>query len=269
GEAYDWCNRQLAEAGLALASVSDYATLAATTVGARGVADVAKLDVWGADNALAPAQASWRVAREGREPRRDVLRGGALPPAARTRRDPAGARADGVGDMREEEILAVMSLLQGESAPLEGTDDGCSQAMRAGLSRVAGSLGIDSASALPSAAQEDALDVVGALFDHLDGQHHLSGPARQWLARLALPYLRLALSDPRLFELPQPPAMRVLSHLVELWDGNRRAGRADGELHDLADEVARQVAEEEFHGDEGVFGRELERIERAQHRVVR
>src|SRR5690554_5183668 len=136
GEAYDWCNRQLAESGLALASVSDYATLAATTVGARGVADVAKLDVWGADNALAPAQASWRVAREGGEPRRDVLRGDALRHAARSRRDAAGARADGVRDMREEEILAVMSLLQGESAPLEGTDDGYSQAMRAGLSRV-------------------------------------------------------------------------------------------------------------------------------------
>lgn len=262
GEAYAWCNRQLAEAGFALASVSDYATLAATTVGARGVADVAKLDVWGADNAIAPAEASWRHARgDSREPRRDALRGDVLRHAARARREAAGGRAPGVRDLREEEFLAVLSLLQGESAPLQGVQDGYAGAMRAGLSRVAGSLGIDSASALPSAAQEDALDVVGSLFDQLDGRHLLSDPARAWLARLALPYLRLALSDPRMFDLPQPPAMQVLSQLVGLWDGNRRAGPSDAELHDLADAAARQVVEEEFHGDEAVFGRALQRLE--------
>src|SRR5690554_4809884 len=83
-DAYAWCNRQLADAGFALASVSDYATLAATTVGTRGAADVAKLDVWGADNALAPAEASWRVARGGEQgPRRDALRSDVLRHAAR------------------------------------------------------------------------------------------------------------------------------------------------------------------------------------------
>ena len=262
-EAYAWCNRQLADAGLALASVSDYATLAATTVGARGVADVAKLDVWGADNALAPAEASWRVACGAeRDPRRDVLRGDVLRHAARTRREGSAVRGEGVRDLREEEFLAVLSLLQGESAPLQDVHRGYARALRAGLSRVAGSLGIDSASAVPSAGQEDALELVGDLFDQLAGQYLLSAEAHERMARLALPCLRLALADPGLFDQPQPVAMRVLSRLVELWDGNSRASPVDAELHDLADAVASEVAEEEFHGDEAVFSRALQRLER-------
>lgn len=240
---------------------SDYATLAATTVGGRGVADAAKLDVWGADNALAPTQASWRVARDETGAQRGAIRGDGLRHAARVRREAASPRPPGVRALREEEFNAVLSLLQGEAAPLQDAAGGYAAAMRAGLARVAGSLGIDSATAQPSAAQEDALDVTGALFDRLASQSLLAEPARGWLARLALPCLRLALADPKLFDRPPAPAMRVLSQLVELWDGNRRAGPVDAELHDLADAVARQVAGEEFHGDEAVFMRALERLE--------
>lgn len=261
GAAYAWCNRELADAGLALASASDYATLAATTVGGRSVADAAKLDVWGADNALAPAEASWRVARDEGGAPRGAVRGDGLRHAARSRHEAASPRPPGVRALREEEFHAVLSLLQGEAAPLQDATGGYAAAMRAGLARVAGSLGIDSATALPSTAQEDALEVTGALFDRLASQSLLSESARAWLARLVLPCLRLALADPRLFDRPPAPGMQVLSQLVELWDGNGRAGPADAELHDLADAVAREVAEEEFHGDEAVFMRAQQRLE--------
>lgn len=133
-EAYAWCNRQLAEAGFALASTSDYATLVATTVSGRaGAADVAKLAVWGADNALAPAETSWRIARdEGRPLRQAARRGEALRHAVRTRREQTAEPDGSVRALRTEEFLAVLSLLQGESAPLQDAARGHAQAMRGG-----------------------------------------------------------------------------------------------------------------------------------------
>lgn len=260
-EAYAWCNRQLSEAGFALASASDYATLAATATGARaGIADAAKLDVWGPDNALAPAEAGWSLARGDDQPMpAGALRGHALRLAARARRAGRASPGGRVRALRDEEFLAVLSLLQVEAAPLE-PGRGHADAMRAGLSRVAGNLGIDSSSAIPSPAQEDALDLVGGLFDDLAGQHILSDAAQRGLGLLALPYLRALLADPRLLELPQPPAMRVLSQLIELWDGNRRGSEAEAALHDLADTVAGQIAED-YHGDDLVFERALQRLD--------
>lgn len=262
-EAYAWCNRRLAEAGLALASTSDYATLAATAVSARYAApDVAKLDVWGADNALAPAAASWRLAgADARSTRGDAIRGDVLRHAARVRRDAAGAERR-LRELRTGEFLAVLSLLQGEPVPLRDAGRGHARAMRDGLNRVAVNLGIDCSRAAPSPVQEDALDVIGALFDHLASHYHLSDRAREQLAMLALPYLRLALSEPRLFDPPPPPAMQVLSQLVGLWDGNCGTRPADGSLHELADAVAREVVAE-YHGDELVFERALRRLEEA------
>lgn len=260
--AYAWCNRQLAEAGFALASTSDYATLAATTVSARaGAADVAKLAVWGADNALAPAETSWRTARdEGRPRRQAARRGDALRHAVRMRRERTAEPDGKVRALRTEEFLAVLSLLQGEPAPLQDAARGHAQAMRSGLLRVAGNLGIDSSSAVPSLDQEDALEVVGGLFDQLAGNHRLSAKAGHGLALLALPFLRLALADPQLFEPPPRPAMQLLSQLVGLWDGNGCASQAEADLHELADAVAAEVAQE-YHGEDAVLARALQRLE--------
>lgn len=261
-EAYAWCNRQLADAGFALASASDYATLAATTVSARsGPADVAKLQVWGPDNALAPTEASWRVAGSDDRPGHSgALRGVALRHAARVRRDGGAGRNGQARELRSGEFLAALSLLQGEATPLRNPTAGYGPAMREGLSRVAGSLGIDSNSTAPSPDQDDALDVVGGLFDHLATHYHLSDQARAGLTLLALPCLRLALAEPGLFDPPQSPALRVLSQLVELWDGNRKDSPAATALHELADAVAQQVAEE-YHGDGLVFESALQRLE--------
>lgn len=260
-DAYAWCNRQLAEAGIALASVSDYATLAATTVVAHGSADMAKLQVWGADNALKPAQASWRVNRAGDGHAGDAGRGAALRHAVRKRRAAtAGSRGSGVRDLRPEEFMAALSLLQGGSPPQWSGAAGYAGAMRAGLLGVAASLGIDGNSAAPSAEQEDALDLVGRLFDQLAGNHRLKDGARAGLDGLVLPYLRLALDEPRLFERPAPPAMVLLARLVELWDANPAESQPDAQRHRLADAAARELVDE-YHGDVAVFSRILERLD--------
>ncbi|WP_456973393.1 DUF1631 family protein [Luteimonas sp. A277] len=258
---YGWCNRQLADAGCALAGVSDYATLAATMVSARR-GDAAR--GWGEDNALVPADAGRRGEPAATSHNRsDAVRGNVLRHRVRSRREARGGRAPGVRSLRPEEFLAVLSLLQGELVSPVDPHSGYGRLMRNGLDRVAGSLGIDSASARPSVEQEDALDLIGMLFDQLAAHHQLSSGGREWLPRLSLPYLRLALAEPGLFEhAPQPAATRLLSLLVELWDGNRRIGPHDAGLHDLADEAAREVVDG-YHGDDTAFARALARLESA------
>src|SRR5690554_621455 len=262
GETYAWCNRQLAEAGIALAGVGDYATLAATTVASQRVANPAKVQVWGADNALQPAEVSWRVSRPGSGGSGESGRGAALRRSLRRRHEALAGKLPGGGarDLRREEFMATLSLLQGAGTLRPPATGGYAQAMRTGLLAVAASLGIDGDSALPSTDQEDALGLVGALFDQLAAGHHLLQDAAASLAALALPYLRLALEDPLLFEGRQPPAMQLLSRLVELWDGNSRASEHERRLHELADAAARAVVED-YHGDAPVFAHVLQELQ--------
>ena len=264
GEAYDWLNRQLAEAGVALAAGNDFATLAATTVSAqRQAVDAAKLQVWGEDNAVAPVRPGGREAGSHDARHGDAVRGTALRHAARMRRaQQRGPVAPGVRMLGDEEFLAVLSLLQVEPAPLQPAGEGHAAAARRALAKTAGNLGIDSSTAAPSDTQEDAIDVVGGLFDALAAGHLLQAGARQALAALVLPYLRLALEEPRLFEREQPPAMRLLSRLLELWDGNGRATAIEEQLHAIADEAAREVVAE-YHGERKVFDDALARLESA------
>lgn len=271
GEAYDWCNRQLAEAGIALAGTSDYAALAVTAVaGQRPAPHAARLQVWGADNALEPVRASWRGAGTDGLRAGESVRGTALRHAARTRRErDAPHRPAGMRELRNEEFLAVLSLLQVESTPLHGAGGtGHAGAAREALARAASSLGIDSSTARLSAEQEDAIDVVGGLFDALAAGHVLQPEARQLLACLMLPVLRMALEDPRLFEREQPPAMRLLARVVELWDGNDRTGGHEAQLHALADAAAREVVAE-YHGDGSAVSGALERLESALAPLMR
>lgn len=263
GEAYDWCNRQLAEAGIGLASTADYATLAATTIAAqRPAPPPARLQVWGPDNAVAPVRSSWRGVEEGTRAA-GAVRGAMLRHAARARRARSGPRPAGARELRDEEFLAAVSLLQVDPAPLPGAGAGsAAAAARQALLGAAASLGIDSASATPSAEQEDAIDVVGGLFDALVAGHLLQPGARDSLAALLLPYLRLALLEPRMFEPAQPPAMQLLARLVQLWDGNGRASEHETRLHELADATAREIVAD-FHGDAGAFANALVRLEDA------
>lgn len=258
-QAYERCNRQLADAGFAPADVSDYATLAAAVMGSPDWATEGLWDGGGGTVAGNPRGRNAGGAAPGAP--RSTSRGDALRHAARALRERLGGRPEGGRPLRDEEFRAVLSLMQGEPSTPQDTDGRYADALRAGLARVAGNLGIDSDSAVPSEAQADALDLVAALFGELDG-HFLSAGAREWLARLVLPYVRLALSEPSLFDPPPLPAMRVLSRLVELWDGNRRATAADAELHDLADAVAGQLAQDQSQDDETVFERALQRLER-------
>ena len=201
---------------------SDYATLIAQPAG--GAAEgVDRTALWSHDNALRPAESSWRKARAQDGDAPDAARGKLLRQCMRAMREAAAEQAQAGAATRREfsdkEFLSVLSLQQGNETPARAAavTGAIGAHLREALLQGAAGLGMSRDTTAASAAQEDAIDLVGALFDGLRMRSALSPEADIRLARLAWPYLRLALDDPYLFDEPDHPAIKVLSTLVSLW----------------------------------------------------
>jgi hypothetical protein len=255
GDIYAWINVQLADGGHALAGASDYTLLVAQPAAAGRDPQAG----WAGDNALQPRESSWRghaatPAAQGGE----TTRGDALRERMRILRGGAGTPADGRRELAEQEFLSVLSLLQGNETPRrqEPAPPDIRRHLRMSMIQGAASLGMGPDTTALAPAQEDAIALVGRLFDALRAGVQLSPQADARLARLAYPYLRLALEDPRMFDAPVHAALALLDELIGLWDGNAGTAEADAELAALADAAADQVAND-YHGDARVFDRVL------------
>ena len=261
GALYAWCNTCLAEAGYALAGDSDHSAL----VSSLGMpAEIARGQSWDADAAMAVGAPSWQTGgpRASTPARRivDAPRGNLLRRHARSFRD---AQRSDPGtpqrSLRPEEFQAALSLLQAErTLPLPDAAHGAR--IREGLQRVAGGLGIDRQQVAFAPEQDDAIALIGALFDLLAARHLLLPQARERLAVLTLPYLHLALDDPQLFETSSPPSMQLLSLLLELWDGADPDDPASAELQAVAERASAAVIDG-AHGDGRVFPAQLAQID--------
>ncbi|GAB3744444.1 DUF1631 domain-containing protein [Lysobacter olei] len=151
-------------------------------------------------------------------------------------------------DLRAEEVLSVASLLQceptdafaraftaqGELAAVirERLGDG---ARRLGLSPDHTSLGRDS---------EDAIDLVAMVFEALFSTQELHERCRRLYSRLVLPYVKVALGDRGLFDLPAHPARKLLDAITEACAGNNAETRFERELFERAALVAQRIAVE-------------------------
>lgn len=264
GPLYAWVNTRLAESGQALAGESDHTLL----LSSLGVA---------ADGIKRPHRTSWEPASTGpatpawqsggpattTQAARpvDAPRGNLMRRYMRRLRDAQPRAGTATRSFRPEEFQAALSLLQAERA-LPGRDTPHAQRMQFGLYRSAAGLGIDRREVEFSPEQEDALALVGVLFDRLATRHLLLPEAAERLSLLALPYLHLALDDARLFESSSPPAMQLLSVLVELWDGADGTDDGSRELLTLADRASAAIVDS-AHGDGRVFPSQLAQIDAA------
>ncbi|TKS54649.1 DUF1631 domain-containing protein [Luteimonas yindakuii] len=259
GELYTWLNGELADAGYAMASGSEEAML----LGAVGTG-AGRDTVWSQGNALAPQASTWRPqAGQPPAPRRtpaDAVRGNLLRERVRRARF-----ADGMREMRPEELLALLSLLQAEADALHAVrgQPSIGRVLRGCLAQVGERIGIQHGTAVPAQFQDDTIELVGRLFDELASRHALAPAALDRLARLTLPFLRLALEDPYLFdESPVHPALQVLARLVECWDANPTELPVEQELHQLADHVAQAVIDD-YNGNNELFVQLQRRMEQA------
>jgi len=140
------------------------------------------------------------------------------------------------------ELLAALSRLQ---APLSSLDSGVTfgDELRR---RLAAELDLGPRSGAPRVLRpvdEDTVDLVFLLFDHILHGNDLADPIKLLIGRLQIPFVKLALLDKSFFDRRDHPARRLLNHLAEL-----ALGRTDWE---------------EPSG-KGVYGR----IEAAVNRVV-
>ncbi len=265
---YAAINTQLAEAGHAMSGTSDYANLVTQpSLGALGQGPERNA-VWGDDNALQPAQSTWRDRRGGdTDYGVEAQRGDALRRWMRERRTASdiGGTGEGAGNRRalsNEEFLSVLSLQQGSETPepaAVGMSEAVAPYLRENLLQGAASLGMSRDTSMLDPDQDDAIDVVGALLQRLRSGRALTPSADARLVRLAFPYVRLALDDPFLFDDPDHPAMTLLSEIIALWDGNAGGDGQESEWHAIADEAAHAVAND-YHGNVAVFDRVLSRL---------
>jgi len=100
--------------------------------------------------------------------------------------------------------------------------------------------------------EEDAVDLVGMLFDVLFDERDFEAQARTLISRLVVPYVKAAVMDRRMFQYKTHPARRLLNSLSEAVEGNKGEGPQERELlHKAEETVDRLVAE--FNEDIAIF----------------
>ena len=168
----------------------------------------------------------------------------------------AGADSGHVLDTRE--LLNLASLLQGDDpAPFEkalaGEDrrplgDVIRHALLSGVRQI----GFDPANTHFSSDEEDAIDLIGILFQSLFEANDLMDDARQMYGRLIVPYLKVALTDDSLFNRRSHPARRLLDAVTEACDGNAGDTPQDQETLNQAGHAVDRVVGE-YQDDQAIF----------------
>src|SRR5690606_3332477 len=165
-------------------------------------------------------------------------------------------RLDGRRPLRVEELVSVASLLQGDGtrnfeAALAGKC-GLHEAIREELREGARRLGLDPDQTCLDPQQEDAVDMTGLLFESLINSHALLQEARRMFTRLAMSYVKDALTDENLFVRPDHPARKLLDTLAQGCEGNDGASPQERELLQRSRAVVERIVSE-FNEDLAIF----------------
>ncbi|WP_202844504.1 DUF1631 family protein [Luteimonas saliphila] len=170
--------------------------------------------------------------------------------------------ADGAPDgghvLDTTELLNLASLLQGDDPePFEKVlagEDGrpLADVIRHALLSGVRQIGFDPAHTHFSSDEEDAIDLVGILFQSLFDANDLVGDARQLYGKLVVPYLKVALTDDSLFNRRSHPARRLLDAVTEACDGNEGKTPQDQETLNQAGHAVDRVVGE-YQDDQAIF----------------
>src|SRR5690606_21410552 len=166
---------------------------------------------------------------------------------------PPGAQVLGTAD-----LLNLASLLQGDDPePFEKVlagEDGrpLADVIRHALLSGVRQIGFDPANTHFSGDEEDAIDLIGILFQSLFDANDLVGDARQLYGKLVVPYLKVALTDDSLFNRRSHPARRLLDAVTEACDGNAGRTPQDQETLNQAGHAVDRVVEE-YQDDQAIF----------------
>src|SRR5690606_3312329 len=172
--------------------------------------------------------------------------------------EPADMPRSGGHVLDTEELVSLASLLQGDDpAPFEKVLAGedarpLADVIRHSLLDGVRQIGFDPANTHFSGDEEDAIDLIGILFQSLFDANDLVGDARQLYGKLVVPYLKVALTDDSLFNRRSHPARRLLDAVTEACDGNAGRTPQDQETLNQAGHAVDRVVEE-YQDDQAIF----------------
>jgi hypothetical protein len=170
---------------------------------------------------------------------------------------PASTSAGQQRPLSQSEMMSVLSLLQATpSATLRAAvgDDGESLGQRLKSEVLSGAtrLGVDPSSARLDPQDEDAIDLVGMLFDVMLDERELEGGARDLIAKLVVPFVKVALLDRRMFVQKTHPARKLLNSLAEACEGNTGESPAERVLMGKVEEIVERLIAE-FNENLAIF----------------
>lgn len=201
---------------------------------------------------------------EGQPPRyRDIVREQLRTWRIRTAHGAAGWTSADAGApaghiLGTEDMLSVATMLQGDDpTPFTRALAGDDKRPLAGVIREelldgVRQLGFDPADTRFSVDEEDAIDLIGILFQSFFEANDLLSRARAMYGRLVVPYLKVALTDDSLFNRRSHPARQLLDALTEACDGNNGETPQDQETLERAENAVNRVVGE-FREDQAIF----------------
>lgn len=168
-----------------------------------------------------------------------------------------GSATEPLRPLSPNEMLSVLSLYQQDlpdavTAALDDPDQSLSQRLKQELLSGAERLGLDPKTSRMSAADEDAIDLVGMLFEVLLEERDFHSDTRKTIGRLVVPFIKVALLDRRMFLQKTHPARRLLNSLAEAAEGNSGEAPQDRELLDRVRRTVERLTVE-FNEDVAIF----------------
>lgn len=189
----------------------------------------------------ADEQAAWAELRQAIAQHRQPGSGGRGPTAS------VGDLSQAISALRE-----IQSLL-GELS----TSKASPQQVKAKLLE---ELGHGTPAAKSLGAHEDAIDMVALVFEHILSDPDLPPPMQALLARLQVPFVKVAVQDPHLFAKRDHPARRLLDLLGEAGKGWDPAVDRDNSLYDRVKQAVETV-HDGFLEDPSVFIQQYAQLE--------
>lgn len=160
-------------------------------------------------------------------------------------------------ELATHEMISVLSMLQAVQpdsikSAIQNSEDSVSMMLKSEMLNSVQKIGLPNDSYQMNREDEDAVDLVGMLFDVLLSERDFRDEAKNMMSRLVVPYTKAAVLDKRLFLTKAHPARKLLNSLTEAVEGNHGDGPQERELFSKAEgTVDRLLAD--FNEDIAIF----------------
>ncbi len=171
----------------------------------------------------------------------------------------AGGEQAPVTKLGSSELMSILSLMQQDmpNTPIAPRQPGESHRslgdqLRQGVAQNARKLGVSGDNLHLDGLDEDAVDLVALLFDVLLDGPQFDSNIRRKIGRMLVPYVKVAVTDRRMFLFKEHPARRLLNTVAEACEGNHGDAPQEQALLNRVDYTIDRLVSE-FNEDVAIF----------------